>query len=384
MSQLEKVREIFRAKDVEIIGIGWDKSDELSITTSNNTILTSKDIPELEELTARQIKGLKKEFALKANGVQKIIIDVANSIKDNVNSTINDFIKNIVATKQNYANSSTSDEIALIINEIDDDGIKTRLRDKLRGNSMFVREFIDIIKSSYVDKLTGIFGQNYYQHFLGKGYSHFRRSSDIDEYNIMLDMLNEKNVNGVMFCDLNNFKAVNDLVSHEAGDDILRNFAIEIQKLNSDIIPMRSGGDEFIILGDVYELERLARYVDSDDFIAKINKGLPDVKLFGKALKSTVSKGIENVEIPKKVYGIDDVMGFKKEFGRLVLSAELKSVEDKKKIKEALGIGNYRAISEDGRDGASLSVERSIEDIAKEIEEMDEAAGKVKVKGLSM
>lgn len=344
MKNIERVRGFFRARDIEILSVDWNKDDELCITTSKLGVLTSNEIPELDELSIRQIRDLKKEFSLKAEGVQKIIIEAVNTVKDNVNSTINDFIRHIVETKQNYADSAASNEIASIISEIDDVGIKTRLQTKLKDNDMFVREFIDIVKSSYVDKLTGIFGQNHYQHFFGKGYDNFRRASDIEEYNVMLNMLNDRHVDAVMFCDLNNFKAVNDLVSHEAGDEILKNFAQEMKKFTKTAIPIRSGGDEFIILGQVEELEALARYMDSDEFIANINKSMPiDVKLFDKPLRSTVSKGVEGCLIPRKIFDMDGVMDFKKDFGRVVSRAEIKSVDNKNKIKESLGIGDYRS-----------------------------------------
>jgi diguanylate cyclase (GGDEF)-like protein len=52
----------------------------------------------------------------------------------------------------------------------------------------------------------------------------------------------------VLYLDLDNFKLINDIISHNAGDIVLRTFAEIIQKLiRTTDIPIRIGGDEFII-----------------------------------------------------------------------------------------------------------------------------------------
>ncbi len=58
----------------------------------------------------------------------------------------------------------------------------------------------------------------------------------------------------LLFVDLDNFKAVNDSLGHEVGDDLLRNVAGLIQKVlrKYDIIS-RIGGDEFIIVVSHYK-----------------------------------------------------------------------------------------------------------------------------------
>lgn len=58
----------------------------------------------------------------------------------------------------------------------------------------------------------------------------------------------------LLFVDLDNFKAVNDSLGHEVGDDLLRNVANLIQKVlrKYDIIS-RIGGDEFIIVVSHYK-----------------------------------------------------------------------------------------------------------------------------------
>ena len=65
---------------------------------------------------------------------------------------------------------------------------------------------------------------------------------------IQLARVNGKAI-GVLFLDLDSFKAVNDTLGHEAGDDLLKIIAGEISKgiQKSDVVA-RFGGDKFIVL----------------------------------------------------------------------------------------------------------------------------------------
>lgn len=71
----------------------------------------------------------------------------------------------------------------------------------------------------------------------------------------------------VLFCDLDNFKRVNDSLDHEAGDELLATVAERLTtELPPKCTPARFYGDEFVIvcshLGSPEELETLTRAVD--------------------------------------------------------------------------------------------------------------------------
>ncbi|MFC7341324.1 EAL domain-containing protein [Saccharopolyspora griseoalba] len=53
---------------------------------------------------------------------------------------------------------------------------------------------------------------------------------------------------GVVFCDLNKFKRVNDALGHEAGDQLLRAVARRLRELPGNCEPARFYGDEFAII----------------------------------------------------------------------------------------------------------------------------------------
>ena len=70
----------------------------------------------------------------------------------------------------------------------------------------------------------------------------------------------------VIFCDLDNFKPINDIYGHSAGDEILKSVAKEMKKLlrKEDTI-CRFGGDEFVIL-----IEELKSFEYLETILTKI------------------------------------------------------------------------------------------------------------------
>ncbi|MCR1951793.1 GGDEF domain-containing protein [Clostridium sp. DSM 100503] len=83
------------------------------------------------------------------------------------------------------------------------------------------------------DPLTEAFNRNYFNSFISK----------VNTFNINLSELGALNI------DLDDFKSINDTYGHQAGDDVLKDFVLILNKSfgkKSKII--RMGGDEFIII----------------------------------------------------------------------------------------------------------------------------------------
>ncbi|MFO1108365.1 MAG: PleD family two-component system response regulator [Bradyrhizobium sp.] len=99
----------------------------------------------------------------------------------------------------------------------------------------------------------------------------------------------------LMILDIDFFKAVNDTYGHDAGDDVLREFAVRIRKSIRGIdLACRYGGEEFVIVMPETDLhvagmvaERLRRSIAGESFA--VNKG-------AKRIEVTISIGLAILE----------------------------------------------------------------------------------------
>jgi two-component system cell cycle response regulator len=109
----------------------------------------------------------------------------------------------------------------------------------------------------------------------------------------------------LMMLDIDYFKSINDNYGHDAGDDVLREFAVRIRKSIRGIdLACRYGGEEFVIVMPETDLhvagmvaERLRRSIAGEPFA--IHKG-------AKRIEVTISIGISTLE--RKGEAVADVL----------------------------------------------------------------------------
>jgi two-component system cell cycle response regulator len=109
----------------------------------------------------------------------------------------------------------------------------------------------------------------------------------------------------LMILDIDYFKAINDTYGHDAGDDVLREFAVRIRKSIRGIdLACRYGGEEFVIVMPETDLhvagmvaERLRRSIAGEPFA--VNKAT-------KRIDVTISIGLSMLE--RKGEAITDVL----------------------------------------------------------------------------
>jgi diguanylate cyclase (GGDEF)-like protein len=79
----------------------------------------------------------------------------------------------------------------------------------------------------------------------------------------LLDALDTGASAGLLYFDIDSFKAVNDTLGHPVGDALLKRIATRLrERLPAHAVPARIGGDEFVVLlsraGSAAELQSLA------------------------------------------------------------------------------------------------------------------------------
>lgn len=105
---------------------------------------------------------------------------------------------------------------------------------QLGGANRELREKEKIIrKLAYYDKLTGIANRSLFYELAGKFVSTVRK---------------RRLGAGLMFCDINKFKKINDTYGHEVGDKVLKHVAeVLLHAVYQKNIVARYGGDEFLV-----------------------------------------------------------------------------------------------------------------------------------------
>jgi two-component system cell cycle response regulator len=100
----------------------------------------------------------------------------------------------------------------------------------------------------------------------------------------------------LMMLDIDYFKSINDNFGHDAGDDVLREFAVRIRKAIRGIdLACRYGGEEFVIVMPETDLhvagmvaERLRRKIANEPFA--VHKG-------ARRIEVTASIGLSTLEV---------------------------------------------------------------------------------------
>lgn len=97
---------------------------------------------------------------------------------------------------------------------------------------------------------------------------------------------------GLLFCDIDRFKAVNDIQGHTIGDEVLCGVARELAKSvrKSDIVA-RIGGDEFTLLLDTITAEKL------DEKTASMRKIFSDLRIRTSGPTLTIGVSVGSVLI---------------------------------------------------------------------------------------
>ena len=100
----------------------------------------------------------------------------------------------------------------------------------------------------------------------------YNRAGFFYEAKTMLDKMSYKDESVfLLFLDIDGLKKVNDTLGHEVGDDLIREMAECIKEnLNNDMLAMRYGGDEFVILGSCTEEQQVS------SIIRRIQKSVRD------------------------------------------------------------------------------------------------------------
>src|SRR6476646_5540415 len=147
---------------------------------------------------------------------------------------------------------------------------KRRYTDHLRDNVQ------NSIEMAITDALTGLHNRRYMESHLGT---------------LAEQAASRGKPLALMMLDIDFFKSINDRYGHDAGDDVLREFAVRVRKSIRGIdLACRYGGEEFVIVMPETDMavatmvaERLRRRIASEPFV---------IQQDARSLEVTISIGI--------------------------------------------------------------------------------------------
>ena len=164
----------------------------------------------------------------------------------------------------------------------------------ISGINHEVRKYDELRKKEFrlarTDKLTGLANRHYFDQKL------------IEEVDYAL---NTGNVLNVLMFDLDNFKGYNDTYGHAAGDKLLVAFAgIIMQSVRKSDIPVRYGGEEFMVL--IRDLDIIIAKSVGDRIRRQLEKQRSYLGQYEERQRVTVSCGV--AQFPKHSGNIKEVI----------------------------------------------------------------------------
>jgi diguanylate cyclase len=244
---------------------------------------------EIKILTKRRIKKDKEELKKKFIDIDKITETLSRkivSLLKNTNTSeeaIKVISKDLEKINTNDNFEIVKDKLITIANGLDKE-IQKFSADIKKDNIeiLTLKKRIEILenelqkakKEAKTDALTNMFNKKALNDELLKQESYYKRF---------------KRIYSIIFFDIDHFKNVNDTYGHEAGDIILKNVGLILNRYSRDIdIVGRFGGEEFVIIAPETEKEGGYKFAD------KLRKIIKKTKFMYKntRINITISAGV--------------------------------------------------------------------------------------------
>ncbi len=177
-----------------------------------------------------------------------------------------------------------------LLRPVDKNGLLARARTQIRKRRYtdHLRDNVqNSIEMAITDALTGLHNRRYMESHLGT---------------LAEQASSRGKPLALMMLDIDFFKSINDNYGHDAGDDVLREFAVRLRKSIRGIdLACRYGGEEFVIVMPETDLhvagmvaERLRRSIAGEPFA--VNKGTRRIEV-------TISIGLSTLELKGEAVG---------------------------------------------------------------------------------
>ena len=175
-----------------------------------------------------------------------------------------------------------------------DENALDRLKEKRRRLSTVWSEAE--LKASR-DHLTGLFNRSFLDGYLAEQVTNYK---------------NSKQPFSVMLCDLDHFKRVNDTHGHQAGDEVLKRFALFLREnIRETDAAVRYGGEEFIVVFPGTDRETVL------GIAVQLRKGWQEKRIYNTTFSAGVAEfGSDGITFQDVIKAADEALYRAKEGGR--------------------------------------------------------------------
>lgn len=218
---------------------------------------------ETDSLTVSTLRNFLQEYEkpIMISSIKDAVIQAIQDYKKLENEKIYDIIEKIIQTDEEMLNLES---LSLV-------------NDK-SGIQYLAKNFFLQTTNAYKDVQSNLLNKNFYMEFLEpeQETKKMRMRTILKDLGILSkEQFDKQDFSvSIISCDLDNIKALNDKINHLAGDRAIETFATALLQIQQRTLPMRIGGDEFVLICKNEDASDIVKSIESEEFILNLQNTL--------------------------------------------------------------------------------------------------------------
>lgn len=264
---------------------------------------------ETDSLTVSALRSFLQEYEkpIVISSIKDAVIKAIQDYKKLENEKIYDIIEKIIQTDEEMLNI---DSLSLV------NGISSI--------QYLAKNFFIQTTNAYKDAQSNLLNKNFYMEFLEpeQETKKMRMRTILKDLGILSKQQFDKQDFSVSIisCDLDNIKALNDKINHLAGDRAIETFASALLQIQQRTLPMRIGGDEFVLICKNEDADDIVNSIESEEFILNLQNNLK------KHIRTQDISVLENYPFKatcaKATFSLNDMIDLKTSFQAAIVEAD--------------------------------------------------------------
>lgn len=264
---------------------------------------------ETESLTVSALRDFLQEYErpIVISSIKDAVINAIQDYKKLENEKIYDIIEKIIQTDEEMLNI----ESLSLVNGVS-------------SIQYLAKNFFIQTTNAYKDSQSNLLNKNFYMEFLEPEHEtkKMRMRTILKDLGILSkEQFDKKDFSvSIISCDLDNIKALNDKINHLAGDRAIETFASALLQIHQRTLPMRIGGDEFVLICKNEDADDIVKDIESEKFILNLQNNIK------KHIRAQDVSVLENYPFKatcaKATFSLNDMIDLKASFQAALVEAD--------------------------------------------------------------